>query len=347
MDGTAGSDRPPRSSNPRARPAPGLVYTDDSQPGLRREPDGKGGFRYLDRRGRPVTQPRTLARIRALAIPPAYTDVWICARANGHLQATGRDARGRKQYRYHPEWTARRDADKFGQLAAFGAALPRIRRRVERDLALPGLPPARVLALVARLLDQTLIRIGGAEYARSNRSYGLTTLQRRHTQVNGAQIRFQFTGKSGVRHDVTLRDRRLARLLRRCLEIPGQRLFQYEDEHGRRHAVDSSAVNAYLRLASGEDFTAKHYRTWAASVMAFEMLRAGGQAGPPAIKEVVAAVARRLANTPAVCRRCYVHPAVLAQARRLPGPGRAPAGPRGLQAAERRFLAFVRGQESR
>lgn len=339
-----------RASTPRATQAPacetvnGLVYCDDRAPGIRRERGKSGTFRYIDGgTGRVVRDEATLSRIRALAIPPAYENVWICPLANGHLQATGRDARGRKQYRYHADWTASRNADKFDQLARFGASLPRIRRQVQADLARPGLPPERVLALVVTLLERTLIRIGSDEYARQNRSYGLTTLARRHTKVAGSQIRLVFTGKSGVAHDVTIRDRRLARLIRRCMEIPGQRLFQYQDESGQCRAIDSSMVNDYLRAACSEDFTAKHYRTWAASVLAFELLRSDPGASQPAIIKMVA---RTLANTPAVCRNCYVHPAVLQvhDAGGLPATGPAPRSPKGLSPAERRFLAFLAGQ---
>jgi len=321
--------------------ADGLIYCDDSEPGLRRLRTKDGAFRYVDAQGHAVRDKTTLARIRTLAIPPAYENVWICPTGNGHIQATGRDARGRKQYRYHPDWTTSRNADKFQHLTVFGAALPRIRRRVHADLARPGLPPERVLALVVTLLERTLIRIGSDEYAKENRSYGLTTLARRHTKVAGNQIRLTFTGKSGVAHDVTIRDRRLARLVRRCMDIPGQRLFQYQDEDGDRHAIDSSMVNDYLRAAGADDFTTKHYRTWAASVQAFELLRGDAAASRSA---VIKRVARTLANTPAVCRNCYIHPAVL-QAHEnatLPGGGPAPASPRGLSAAERRFLAFLR-----
>src|SRR5690606_30961471 len=277
--------------------------------------------------------------------PPAYENVWICPSSRGHLQATGRDARGRKQYRYHPAWTADRNANKFQQLAGFGAALPKIRRRVELDLARPGLPAERVLALIVVLLERTLIRIGSDEYARENRSYGLTTLARRHTTVAGNQIRLTFTGKSGVAHDVTLRDRRLARLVRRCMEIPGQRLFQYRDESGVRHAVESTMVNNYLRAAGAGEFTTKHYRTWAASVLAFERLRTEPSSSQ---SDVIKAVARLLANTPAVCRNCYVHPAVLQahEIGKLPTDGPVPRAPRGLSQSERRFLAFLRESES-
>lgn len=324
---------------------PGLIYYDDNQPGLGRKRGKDGEFRYYDTEGRLIRDETTLVRIRALAIPPAYEAVWICPSPAGHLQATGRDARGRKQYRYHPDWTADRNAGKFQQLALFGASLPKIRRQVAEDLERPGLPPERVLALIVTLLERTLIRIGSDEYARENRSYGLTTLSRRHTTVAGSQIRLTFTGKSGIVHDVSLRDRRLARLIRRCMEIPGQRLFQYQDESGVRHAVDSSMVNNYLRAAGAGDFTTKHYRTWAASVLAFELLRNDPAASPP---DVIKAVARTLANTPAVCRNCYVHPAVLQahEASALSSNGPAPRSPKGLSPAERRFLAFLHDQDT-
>ncbi|CAM4013608.1 DNA topoisomerase IB [Bordetella muralis] len=333
-------------AHPRESATPaGLIYYDGNEPGLRRQRGKDGEFRYYDVDGHLIRDEATLARIRALAIPPAYEEVWICPSPVGHLQATGRDARGRKQYRYHAEWTAERNAGKFQQLALFGASLPKIRRQVEADLARPGLPPERVLALIVTLLERTLIRIGSDEYARENRSYGLTTLSRRHTTVAGSQIRLAFTGKSGVVHDVTLRDRRLARLIRRCMEIPGQRLFQYQDESGVRHAVDSSMVNDYLRAAGAGDFTTKHYRTWAASVLAYELLRNDPSASAP---DVIKAVARTLANTPAVCRNCYVHPAVIQahEASALISNGPAPRSPKGLSPAERRFLAFLRDQDT-
>jgi DNA topoisomerase-1 len=324
-----------------------LVYSDDTQPGYRRVPARGQGFRYLDTQGRAIRRASAIRRIDALAIPPAYTDVWICPSPHGHIQATARDARKRKQYRYHPEWIARRDADKYGQLPDFGLALPRIRRRVEQDLRAPGLPRRRMLALVARLLETTLIRIGGEKYAASNHSYGLTTIRNRHAQVRGERIRLRFTGKSGVRHDVTVRDRRLANLVRRCLDIPGQRLFQYLDEDGREHPIDSDAVNDYLREASGADFTAKDYRTWAGSVLAYAAFQRRAAAGAAPTRkqaaEVVKEVAARLANTPAVCRRCYIHPDVIAayESGSLPPRAGAPPAPRGLNADERRFLAFL------
>lgn len=325
-----------------------LVYTTDSEPGYRRESDRRGGFRYRDREGRLIRHPAVLARIRALAIPPAYEDVWICARPDGHLQATGRDARGRKQYIYHPGWTEQRDRSKFHQLAEFGAALVRIRRRVRRDMRLPGLPKERILALAVALLDDTLLRIGSPRYARGNGSYGLTTLKRRHATVSGAKIRLQFRGKSGVDQDVTVRDSRLANLLRRCLDIPGQQLFKYRDERGVLHRIDSAAVNAYLRGIAGCDVSAKHFRTWGGSVMALELLIcAQGAPRQPArervVHEIMKAVARRLGNTVSVCRKCYVHPSIVSAYLRggMPARRAAPSQPRGLTAAERRLLAFL------
>jgi len=339
-------------SAPPRHPSDALVYTDDGEPGYRRESDPQGGFRYRDRRQRLIRHPAVLARIRALGIPPAYEDVWICPRANGHLQATGRDARGRKQYIYHPGWIAQRDQDKFGHLVEFGLALGKIRRRIRRDLRRPGLSRQRILALAVALLDETLIRIGNARYTRGNGSYGLTTLTRRHASVSGTRIRLQFRGKSGVEQDVTVRDRRLASLLRRCLEIPGQRLFKYRDENGESHRIDSTAVNAYLREITGLDISAKDFRTWGGSVMALELLRSSNEAGPHAarkrlVNEIMKSVARRLGNTAAVCRKCYVHPSIVAAGLRDGGPRRvaAPDRPSGLTAAERRLLAFL-SQES-
>ncbi|MFJ1298941.1 DNA topoisomerase IB [Pseudomonadota bacterium AL_CKDN230030165-1A_HGKHYDSX7] len=334
--------------------AAGLVYADDSRPGYRRRRVNAKTFHYLDTRGKRITDTAVLDRIRMLAIPPAYTDVWICPDPQGHIQATGRDARGRKQYRYHPEWTTVRDAQKYGQLAAFGLCLPRIRSRIERDMALPGLPRDKVAATLVRLLELTRIRVGSREYARTNKSFGLTTLTRRHAQVAGDRIRLRFVGKSGVPHDVTVADRRIARLVRRCLDLPGQQLFHYIDEDGEPRAVDSDLVNEYLREASGADFTAKHYRTWAGTLYAYASLRAccvpaeADSDVPVAatrkqLTDVIKRVAQRLANTPAVCRACYIHPAVMEAylAGTLAPETRAPDTPRGLAAEERRLLAFL------
>ena len=291
-----------------------LLYVCDDRPGLRRLRRGKG-FVYLDPRGRRVTREDVLARIRALAIPPAYRDVWICAHPRGHLQATGRDAKGRKQYRYHPRWRRVRDDRKFAHIEAFGAALPRIRRRVRSDLALPGWPRDKVLALVVRLLDTTLIRIGNEAYANENGSYGLTTLRSRHLHAERGRLRLSFRSKSGRRSEIELDDRRLVRLLWRIQQLPGQRLFQYVDDDGKRQAVDSGMVNDYLRQAGGGDFTAKDFRTWAATVHAIGLLSrtplppdASRRARARAMNAVIAQVAKALGNTPAVCRASYIHP---------------------------------------
>ncbi|MDF0731640.1 DNA topoisomerase IB [Pseudomonas entomophila] len=293
---------------------PTLHFVDDSQPGLTRR-RWRGRFIYLDPDGNRVRDEATLARITALVIPPAYTDVWICIDPQGHLQATGRDARGRKQYRYHAQWREVRDEHKYGRMLAFAQALPRLRKQLDGHLARPGLDREKVMALVVSLLDNTLIRIGNQQYLRDNRSYGLTTLRNRHVQVNGSTIRFQFRGKRGVEHNVTLRDRRLAGLLKRCLELPGQALFQYLDEHGERHCVGSSEVNQFLQQLTGADFTAKDYRTWAGSSLALSLLRPLAWEPQSEARRQVAAIVRqvasRLGNTPAVCRRCYIHPAVL------------------------------------
>ncbi|HET7767706.1 MAG TPA: DNA topoisomerase IB, partial [Chloroflexota bacterium] len=248
--------------------AAGLRYVSDEAPGIRRKKTGDS-FAYVGPDGKAVKDEKTLARIKSLAIPPAWTDVWICPRANGHLQATGRDARGRKQYRYHAKWREVRDAVKYDKMVDFAAVLPKIRRRVERDLSLPGLPREKVLAAVVRLLEQTRIRVGNEEYKAQNKSFGLTTLQNRHVDVNGSTISFRFKGKSGKSHEVELTDRRLARIVRACREIPGQDLFQYVDEEGVQHDVTSGDVNDYIREIAGEEFSAKDFRTWAGTVMAF------------------------------------------------------------------------------
>jgi DNA topoisomerase-1 len=292
----------------------GLRYVRDDTPGIRRVRRGKG-FAYVRPDGRPVHDEATLKRIRALVIPPAWTDVWICPDANGHLQATGRDDRGRKQHRYHPRFRAVRDETKYGRMLAFAGALPHLRARVEKDMARRGLPREKVLAKVVRLLETTLIRVGNDDYARHNHSYGLTTFEDRHAKIDGPELRFEFRGKSGVRHAVELHDRRLARIVKECQDLPGQELFQYVDETGKRHDVTSGDVNAYLREISGEDFTAKDFRTWAGTVLAaralreFEAFDSKAQAKRNLVK-AVEAVARRLGNTRAVCRKCYVHPVV-------------------------------------
>jgi DNA topoisomerase-1 len=295
--------------------AAGLRYMSDEMPGIRRRRSGKG-WTYLDPSGKPITDPEERVRINSLAIPPAWTDVWICPRANGHIQATGRDARGRKQYRYHPDWRAVRDETKFGRMIAFALALPAIRERVDRDLSLRGMPREKVLAAVVRLLETTLIRVGNDEYARANDSYGLTTLRADHVDVEGSTIHFRFRGKSGVQHDVGVRDRRLARIVERCQDLPGEELFEYLDEAGEPRRVSSEDVNDYLREITGQDFTAKDFRTWGGTVLALFALRRMGTAGGVTeskknVVEAVKQVAKALRNRPATCRKFYIHPAVL------------------------------------
>ena len=299
----------------------GLVHVSDTQPGLHRRRRGKG-FSYHDADGRPVTDRQELARIRALAIPPAYTRVWICSNPRGHLQATGRDARGRKQYRYHPRWREFRDVGKFDRIVAFGKVLPALRRRVRRDLALAGLPHDKLAALLVRLLDDTLIRIGNDRYTRDNRSYGLTTLRSRHLRAQRGRLRFTFRGKSGQDREVEMDDRRLVRIMRRVQQLPGQRLFQYIDDEGQRQPVDSGMVNEYLHEACSNgqslEFSAKDFRTWGGTVHAARILactpwpeEGGEQALRGTLAKAVAEVAAVLGNTPAVCRGSYIHPRVL------------------------------------
>ena len=291
-----------------------LTYVSDLDPGLRRRKAGHG-FNYLDTEGKPVTDEATLDRIRKLAIPPAWTDVWIAPTARGHIQAVGRDLKGRKQYRYHERWREVRDEHKYDRLIAFGRALPKLRRQVDRDLARRGLPREKVLAAVVRVMEITLIRVGNEEYARTNRSFGLTTLRDRHAKVGATKAVFEFRGKSGKLHRTGIRDRRLARIVKACQDLPGQRLFQYLDEDGQRHAVESADVNAYLRDAIGEDFSAKDLRTWAGTVAAARALvTLPACEGDPKrnINTCVKAVAGLLGNTPAVCRKAYIDPAVLA-----------------------------------
>lgn len=291
-----------------------LHYVDDTQPGIRRK-TLRGKFQYFDAKGVRIKDAAEIQRLNALAVPPAYTDVWICADPRGHLQATGRDARGRKQYRYHPRWREVRDSDKYSRLQAFGEALPKLRKKLEAQIAEPGFTREKVLATVVMLLDATLIRVGNSQYARENKSYGLTTLRNRHVDIKGSEIQFQFRGKSGVEHQVSVRDRRLATVVKRCLELPGQDLFQYLDADGARHTVSSHDVNAYLHSLTGADFTAKDYRTWAGTALALAVLRElQWQPESDAKRHLVATVkdvAKQLGNTPAVCRKCYIHPAVL------------------------------------
>jgi len=328
MPSTRPKDDPPHREAPRGGNArasadvdeapdlpPGLRHADDTKPGIRRKLI-RGHFAYFDAQGRRIRDPDEIARINALAVPPAYTDVWICPDPLGHIQATGRDARARKQYRYHPRWRETRDATKFERMAAFAEALPKIRSRIARDLRLPGMPWQKIVATVVRLLDVTLARVGSREYARENNSYGLTTLRKRHAAVRAGHLHFRFRGKSGIEHDIDVEDPRLARIVRKCLDLPGHELFQYIDDAGVRRPVGSSDINDYLREASGADFTAKDYRTWAGSVLALGALRRiepqpGERHLRTHVVETVKEVAATLRNTPAVCRKCYIHPAVL------------------------------------
>ena len=295
--------------------AAGLRYVTDATEGLTRRPKGKA-FAYLGVDGKPIRDPADLARINALVIPPAWTAVWICPRADGHLQATGRDDRGRKQYRYHPRWREVRDESKYDRMMAFAGALPAIRRRTDADLARPGLPLEKVLAAVVRLLETTLIRVGNEAYARSNKSFGLTTMRDRHVRVGKKDVRFEFRGKSGVKHEIDLADPRLAKIVGRCRDLPGQELFQYLDADGHPRTIDSAEVNAYLREAAGREFTAKDFRTWAGTVLAslalreFEAFDSEAQAKKNVVR-AIEHVAERLGNTPSVCRKCYIHPEVI------------------------------------
>ncbi|MGX8883951.1 DNA topoisomerase IB [Methylovorus sp. SPW-M1] len=292
-----------------------LRYVNDGTPGFARKRTAKG-FRYVDRQGHPLHDKTHLARIRALAIPPAWQDVWICPYANGHIQATGIDAKGRKQYRYHKEWRAIRDEAKYAHMLDFALHLPLIREQVDADLARPGLCREKVLALVIALLEKTMIRVGNDEYARTNRSFGLTTLRNRHVDVQGGRIAFHFRGKSRVEHAIELQNARLARLVRKMKDLPGQALFQYVDDAGERHAVSSSDVNAYLKSITGRDYTAKDFRTWSGTLHTFQSLTTldAFENQTQAKKNVVQAIteaARKLGNTPTICRKCYVHPLII------------------------------------
>lgn len=304
-----------RITSPDSSATRKLVYATGEEPGILRRRAGRG-FAYRDAEGRAVRDPGTLARIRTLAIPPAYSDVWIAADPDAHIQATGRDQKGRKQYRYHPDWMSQRAETKFARLIDFAEALPALRSRIKADMALPGLPRAKVLATVASLLETTLIRVGNEDYARRNRSFGLTTLRRRHLRMEGGELRFDFRGKSGKLWRVSVRDRRIAKVLRTCQELPGQTLFRYRDADGEALAVTSADVNEYLREATGAEITAKDFRTWAGTVMAAAALaelppQDSARASAAALKDVIARVARKLGNTPTVCRKSYVHPDVL------------------------------------
>lgn len=331
----------------------GLIYVSDDEPGFRRLRAGRG-FRYLTPENRRLTAAKELQRIASLAIPPAYGDVWICTRARGHLQATGRDSRGRKQYRYHSQWRQARDGAKFERMIAFGEALPGLRRRLKADLALPGLPRDKVLAVIVSLLDASRARVGNAEYARDNKSFGLTTLRNRHVSfIRDGRAVLSFRGKGGVPHDILIDDKRIAKIVRRCHELPGQHLFQYVNDEGQRSPIDSGQVNEYLNRAMGGDFTAKDFRTWGATLHAITLLactplpeRPSERAYKRAIVDVVRQVAAQLRNTPAVCRKSYINPAVFDTWRtgvihQAFNGSRGTAGP---HRTESRVLAFLRRQ---
>ncbi|HEX4630739.1 MAG TPA: DNA topoisomerase IB [Chthoniobacterales bacterium] len=293
----------------------GLRYVNDEQPGYTRKAKGDD-FDYFDTEGKRIRDETRLLRIKRLAIPPAYKHVWICPSANGHIQATARDARGRKQYRYHERWRAVRDENKYDRMLVFGKALPKIRRRVNRDLRRRGLPREKVLATVVQLLERTFIRVGNEEYAKENKSFGLTTLRNRHVDVTATKLKFSFRGKSGKDHEVDVTDRRLAKIIRQLQDLPGQEVFQYLNENEERRKVTSEDVNEYLREITGEEFTAKDFRTWAGTVLAAMALNAqeafeNKSQAKKNVKDAISAVAKILGNTPAVCRKCYVHPAVL------------------------------------
>jgi DNA topoisomerase-1 len=338
---------------------PGLRYVTDAMPGIGRRRVGRG-FTYLDAEGRRIRDAETLARIRALAVPPAWTDVWICPVPTGHLQATGRDARGRKQYRYHDRWRTVRDETKFERLLEFGLALTPIRRHIDRDLAAPGLSLEKVLATVVRLMDVAFARVGNLEYARDNRSFGLTTLRDRHVDVRGARVRFEFAGKGGKPHLFDIEDHRLARIVRRCRDLPGQELFQYVDGAGRRRPIGSGDVNDYLREAAEGEFTAKDFRTWAGTVVAAKTLAVMGPSTSAReatrnVNRAMEVVGESLGNTSAIARKSYVHPAVvgsymdgsLADSWDRPLPQRAPRGAGRLRADEVRLLRLLKGWQRR
>jgi len=329
----------------------GLRYVSDDLPGYRRKANGND-FEYFDTEGKRIRDEQRVLRMRRLAIPPAWTDVWICPSPTGHIQATGRDARRRKQYRYHERWREVRDENKFARLADFAAALPKIRRRVAQDMKLPGLPRQKVLATVVRLLERTFIRVGNEEYARENKSFGLTTMKNRHVAVKGARLCFRFRGKSGRQHEVDVTDQRIAKIVAKCQDLRGQDLFQYVEDNGEVRDVTSQDVNDYLREIAGEDFTAKDFRTWAGTLFATlalsleEEFETKKQAKAN-VKTAICAVAELLGNTPAICRKCYVHPAIVeAYLNRTPISGLNGAAKRRdyikRGAAERAVLKFLR-----
>jgi DNA topoisomerase I len=319
LKSTQESDKPLGSAAEAAQMAieAGLVYVTDTEPGIRRLRAGRG-FRYVTPENQLLAAEEDLKRIASLAIPPAYRDVWITMKPRGHLQATGRDARGRKQYRYHSEWRELRDSAKFGRMVSFGEQLPKLRRQLQRDLSLPGLPREKVLAVVVSLLDATRVRVGNSEYARDNKSFGLTTLRNRHVSfIRDGRAVLNFRGKGGVQHEILIDDRRIVKIVRRCQEIPGQHLFQYINDDGQRCPIDSGQVNDYLGEAMGNDFTAKDFRTWGATLHAITLLACTPLPEPPsehAVKKCITAVVKQVAaqlrNTPAVCRKSYINPAV-------------------------------------
>ena len=333
----------------------GLQYVSDDRPGYRRGINGKD-FEYLDTEGKRIRDEQRLLRIKRLAIPPAWTDVWICPSANGHIQATGRDARRRKQYRYHERWREIRDENKFWRLADFAKVLPNIRRRVTKDLKLPSLPRQKVLATVVRLLERTFIRVGNEEYARENKSFGLTTMKSRHVTVKGARLRFRFRGKSGRHHEVDVTDQRIAKIVSKCQDLPGQDLFQYVSDDGAVGDVTSQDVNDYLREITNENFTAKDFRTWAGTVLAAIALNAQGKSqtrkeAKTNVKTALCAVAQLLGNTPAICRKCYVHPAIVEaymRGEQIAGLGETIKTPKvvNLRVVEGAVLKFLRAQQS-
>jgi DNA topoisomerase I len=337
----------------------GLKWVTDTQPGIRRKRKG-GGFIYVDAKGKQVRDEDQLHRARSLVIPPAWTDVWICSSEFGHIQATGRDAKGRKQYRYHPKWREVRDGTKYHRMMHFAKALPRIRRRVRKDLSLPALPREKVLAAVVRLLETTLIRVGNEEYAKENESFGLTTMQDRHAKFNGAGVKFRFKGKSGIEHDIDLSDKKLAKVVKACRDLPGQELFQYIDENGKVCDIGSGDVNKYLQEIAGEDFTAKDFRTWAGTVLAAKALQeyenfTSQRQAKRFMVAAVESVAKKLGNTKAVCRKCYIHPEVfnsyldgtLVQTLRQQVEKQLSGPLRGLRPAEAAVLVLLQGRLKR
>ena len=317
-DGQSAPHDDPRDSHGtdarEAARAAKLLYVSDRKPGITRQRDGEA-WRFFKPDGSEITDEAEIARIKTLAIPPAYTEVWICANARGHLQAVGRDARGRKQYRYHPKWRAIRDEAKYGKMLVFGRVLPTIRAQVQADLALHGLPKRKVIAAIVALLEKTMMRVGNEEYAKQNGSFGLTTLRNRHARIKSGHVMLDFRGKHGIDHHIDLKDRRLARVVERCQDLPGQDLFQFEDQDGQLHHATSDDVNEYLHDVTGEEITAKDFRTWAATNLAAAALT-GLEAFDSAAKakknlvQAVEHVAQQLGNTPAICRKCYIHPAV-------------------------------------